>query len=156
VVGLPFHAVALDGKVTALPCWDDLGRPVRTVTAALVTAPGRPCIDAIPVPASTNEMGAFEAGFEHLVATYGELFAVVTYDAGVSSDRNGQVVVDAGKDYLFRLRNGHPQALLRRRATALGVRALDGRRPPALDARRVHLGAHEHLPAGGVGEAPRR
>jgi hypothetical protein len=50
-------------------------------------------------------MGAFEAGFEHLVATYGELFAVVSYDAGVSSDRNGQVVVDAGKDYLFRLRN---------------------------------------------------
>jgi hypothetical protein len=61
VVGLPFHAVALDGKATALPCWDDQyvqrhqpedGLPyglMRTVTAALVTALGLPCIDAIPV-----------------------------------------------------------------------------------------------------------
>jgi len=117
VVGLPFHAAALDGKATALPCWDEQyvqrhqpedGLPyglMRTVTAALVTAPGRPCIDAIPIPAATNEMGAFEAGFGQLVATYGDLFAVVTYDAGVSSEHNGRVVVDAGKDYVFRLRN---------------------------------------------------
>ena len=86
LVGLPFHVAALDGKATALPCWDDRyaqrrqpesGVPyglMRTVTAALVTAPGRPCIDAIPIPASTNEMGAFEAALGQLLATYGNLF----------------------------------------------------------------------------------
>jgi hypothetical protein len=67
-VGLPIGVVALDGKVTALPCIHqrfiqvkrtESGMPyglVRTVTAALVSAPGRPCIDAIPIPAATNEM----------------------------------------------------------------------------------------------------
>jgi predicted transposase YbfD/YdcC len=114
---LPFHAVAMDGKGTSLPCWDDRyaqrhhpeeGLPygiVRTVTAALVTAPGRPCIDANPIPVETNEMGHFQTAFQQLVEVYGDLFRVVTYDAGASSEANGRVVVDAGKDYMFHLRN---------------------------------------------------
>lgn len=115
-VGLPFHAVALDGKSTALPCWDDRfvqrnipekGLPyglARTVTCSLVTAPGRPCIDAIPIPVKTNEMGAFQDCFESICTTYGSLFRVVTYDAGALSEANGRAVVDAGKDYLFTLK----------------------------------------------------
>jgi hypothetical protein len=75
--------VALDGKVTALPTLNhrfvqnqhpEVGLPyglVRTVTCTLVTAPGRPCIDAIPIPASTNEMGHFQHAFGSLVETYG-------------------------------------------------------------------------------------
>jgi hypothetical protein len=114
---MPFHVVALDGKGTALPCWDDrfaqrhnpeYGLPygiVRTVTAALVTASGRPCIDAIPVPAATNEMGHFEVCFAELVAVHGDLFQVVSYDAGAASEANGRIVVEAGKDYVFALKN---------------------------------------------------
>jgi len=114
--GLPFGVVALDGKATSLPCWDDryvqrhvpeVGLPyglARTVTCCLASARGRPCIDAIPLPASTNEMGHFEACFDSLEATYGELFRVVTYDAGALSEANGRHVVGAGKDYVFRLR----------------------------------------------------
>ena len=115
-VGLPVSVAALDGKVTALPCWDDQfvqkqnpeqGLPygiVRTVTCALVSAAGRPCLDAIPIPAVTNEMGHFQTAFASILETYGSLFQVVSYDAGALSEANGRAVVDAGKDYLFRLR----------------------------------------------------
>ena len=46
---------------------------IRTVTCALVSAAGRPCIDAIPIPAATNEMGHFQVAFASLVSTYGQV-----------------------------------------------------------------------------------
>jgi hypothetical protein len=116
---LPISSVALDGKVTALPCLHqpfvqtqhpEVGWPyglVRTITAALVSAPGRPCIDAIPIPASTNEVGHFQAAFASLVETYGSLFDVVSYDAGGFSRANADAVAAAGKDYLFALKDEH-------------------------------------------------
>ncbi len=118
-VGLPIGVVALDGKVTALPTLNhpfvqnqhpEVGLPyglARTVTCALVSAAGRPCIDAIPIPATTNEMGHFQAAFQSLAKTYGALFQMVTYDAGALSEANGAAVVAAGKDYLFTLKNEH-------------------------------------------------
>ncbi|MGC4000566.1 MAG: ISAs1 family transposase [Anaeromyxobacter sp.] len=115
-VGLPFGVVALDGKVTMLPV---LNHPlvqnhiegqavpfglVRTVTCALVSAAGRPCIDAIPIPAASNEVGFFQQAFERLTAAHGGIFRVVTYDAGALSEANASAVVAAGKDYLFTLK----------------------------------------------------
>jgi len=118
-VGLPLSVVALDGKVTALPCINQrfiqvnhteagmLYGLVRTMTAALVSAPGRQCIDAVPIPASTNEVGHFQVAFASLVATYGALFDVVSYDAGGFSRANADAVIAAGKDYLFALKDEH-------------------------------------------------
>jgi hypothetical protein len=118
-VGLPFGVVALDGKVTALPTLnhelvqnrvDDQAMPyglVRTVTCALVSAAGRPCIDAIPIPGETNEVAYFQTAFEQLNAANGGLFRVVTYDAGALSEANASAVVAAGKDYLFTLKGEH-------------------------------------------------
>jgi hypothetical protein len=115
-VGLPVSVVALDGKATALPTLNhplvqnqhpEVGLPyglARTVTCSLVSAAGRPCIDAIPIPAATNEMGHFQTAFASLLETYRGLFDVVTYDAGALSEANASAVVDAGKDYVFRLR----------------------------------------------------
>ena len=115
-VGLPIGVVALDGKVTALPTLnhplvqnriDDQAKPhglVRTVTCALVSAAGRPCIDAIPIPGDTNEMGHFRTAFASLLESYPRLFDVVTYDAGALSQPNASAVVEAGKEYVFRLR----------------------------------------------------
>ena len=115
-VGLPVSVLALDGKVTALPTLNhplvqnrvtDQEVPyglVRTVTCALVSATGRPCVDAIPIPGETNEVGFFQAAFASVLATYPSLFDVVTYDAGALSEANGKAVVDAGKDYLFALK----------------------------------------------------
>jgi hypothetical protein len=79
----------------------------RTVTCALVSAAGRRCIDAIPIPAITNEMGHFQAAFASVVQTYGPLFQMVTYDAGALSEANGAAVVAAGRDYLFTLKDEH-------------------------------------------------
>jgi len=118
-VGLPMSVVALDGKATALPT---LNHPLvqnhvegqvvpfglaRTVTCALVSAAGRPCIDAVPIPAETNEVGHFQAAFKSLVETHGPLFDVVSYDAGGFSRANADAVVAAGKHYLFALKDEH-------------------------------------------------
>ena len=118
-VGLPMSVVALDGKTTALPTLNhplvqnqhpEVGLPyglVRTVTCALVSAAGRPCIDAIPIPGETNEVGHFQTAFRSLVETYGNLFDAVTYDAGGFSRANADAVVAAGKHYLFALKDEH-------------------------------------------------
>jgi hypothetical protein len=120
---LPIGVVALDGKVTALPTLNhplvqdrhpEDGLPyglVRTVTGALVSAEGRPCIDAIPIPGTTNEMGHFQAAFQSLAKTQGALFQMVSYDAGAASESNGATVVAADKDYFFALKNEHQTML---------------------------------------------
>jgi len=117
-IGLPFGVVAMDGKATALPVWDDRYASrtlhektavayglVRTVTCVLVSALGMPCLDAIPLLDGENEVGAFQAYFESMLGHFGHLFRLVTYDAGGTSEENAKAVVEAGKDYLFRLKN---------------------------------------------------
>jgi hypothetical protein len=115
-VGLPFGVVALDGKATTLPTLNhplvqnrvtDQAVPyglVRTVTCSLVSAPGRPCINALPMPGHVNEVSHFQAAFASVLATYGGLFRLVTYDAGALSEANARAVVNAGKHYLFTLK----------------------------------------------------
>src|SRR5688572_24337087 len=59
-LGLPFGQVAIDGRSTKVPVDDDTefaqGRKdsgygvVRTNTCTLTSAPGRPCIAAVPIP----------------------------------------------------------------------------------------------------------
>lgn len=116
--GFPFHFLVLDGKATSVPNWDnhysqrqtyDDGRKahglVRTVTAMLGSTRAKPIVDAIPIPAETNEMGIFPVVFEALCRAYGNLFKLVTYDAGAASLANAKLVASAGKYYLFRLKN---------------------------------------------------
>jgi len=143
-VGLPVSVVALDGKVTALPTLNhplvqnqhpEFGLPyglVRTVTCSLVSAAGRPCIDAIPIPADTNEVGHFQAAFGSVVETYGGLFDVVTYDAGGFSRANADTVVAAGKHYLFALKDEH-RTMCRLAVELLAVETAVARTEDALD-----------------------
>lgn len=81
---------------------------MRTMTSTLVSAAARPCIDAAPIEAHTNEMGQFEASFRSLMATYGtlDLFRLVTYDAGACSLHNASVVREYDMHYLFALKDG--------------------------------------------------
>jgi hypothetical protein len=117
-VGFPFHVAALDGKGSATRVWDhhyaqqktyDDGRKahglVRTVSVALVSTEAKPMLDAVPIPAETNEMGIFPVAFEALERKYGDRIRLVTYDAGATSAESCKVVVDAGKDYLFRIKD---------------------------------------------------
>ena len=119
--GLPFGMVSLDGKATAVPSSDDfyaqrqtsgesptLVGVVRTVTATLTSHPARPCIDVTAIPASTNEMGAFEAALRGLVAAYDgiDLFRLVSYDAGACSLDNANLARQLGLHYLLVHRPG--------------------------------------------------
>jgi hypothetical protein len=143
-VGLPMSVVALDGKSTALPT---LNHPfvqnhidgqvvpfglVRTVTCSLVSAAGRPCIDAIPIPAGTNEVAWFQTAFKSVIETYGSLVDVVTYDAGGFSRANADAVIAAGKDYLFALKDEH-RAMCKLAVELLAVENVIARTEDVLD-----------------------
>jgi len=122
VIGLPFHVVALDGKKTGTRI-EDSGRfaqiisdyegetpkfSVATITACLISSLAKICIDAIPMPAETNEKGFFQAVLQSLTDTYGSLFKMVTYDAGANSKANALFVHLKGLFYLFALKNDQP------------------------------------------------
>jgi len=118
---LPLNVAMLDGKSTALRSCDDYyaqrqtqdGKFVsllRTMTVSLVTTAAQPCIDAIPIPAATNEMGWFTHCVDELWAAYGsiDLFRMVAADAGNCSEQNARHVRDKGLHYLFGLKGNQP------------------------------------------------
>jgi hypothetical protein len=63
------------------------------------------CIDAIPIPAKTNEVGHFAEAFKQLVSTYGksDIFQMVTVDAGFTSAENATLIHESNYGYLMPL-----------------------------------------------------
>lgn len=135
-VGLPFGQVAVDGRTTALPdvaeqdapthsdvAWAEryaqrqsgsAKRLMRTDTCTLVSARAKPCIDAVPIPANTNEIGHFATVVRGLTKTYGrsQMFKLISADAGNCSEANGRLVVEElHLHYLFRLKADQPTLL---------------------------------------------
>lgn len=121
-VGLPFGVVAVDGKSTALACPEGLYAQrqtdgdltvVRTFTCTLVSSAAKPCLDALPIPAATNEMGHFSEVLRHLDQAYGKtnLYRLVSADSGSCSAANAALVVAAKKDYLFAVKDNQPSLL---------------------------------------------
>jgi hypothetical protein len=89
---LPLRVVSADGKSTPSWLFDRPEAPVkygqrqgdrtvvRTVTSCLVSTAARPCLDALPIPPETNEMGVFPAAFRALLDAYGDdFFDVIMY-----------------------------------------------------------------------------
>ena len=123
--GLPFGVVAMDGKSTAVPSCDDdyaqrqsqedgrLIGVVRTTTCTLISSRAKPCIDVLPIPAATNEMGQFETSLRRLVRAYDgiQLFDMISYDAGACSAHNADVVRELGLHYLLGLKSTQPTLL---------------------------------------------
>jgi hypothetical protein len=105
---------------------------VRTVTCSLVSAAGRPCIDAVPMPAHANEASHFKVALHSVVETYGALFDVVTYDAGALSEANASAVVAAGKHYLFTLK-GEQRTMYKLAAELLDPREMAAQTTDVLD-----------------------
>ena len=133
-VGLPFGAVAMDGKVTATTMLDVQGviaqrrsnglALVRTMTSCLISSAARVCLDMHVIEASANESSTFPAAFDRLLREFGGWFKVITYDSGANSRANAQLVRDNDKHYLFRVQSEQPtifeeckRRLGRRRAT---------------------------------------
>ena len=114
---LPWGVLSMDGKATAINAWDNRyvqkqgsRGVIRTITASLVSSPGCPCVDAFPIPAATNEMGAYLTALAALVACYGgiDLFRVVMYDAGACSEANARGTRALGLHYIMQLNDGQP------------------------------------------------
>lgn len=119
---LPIGVVAIDGKSTAIPGCDDhyaqrqtaeggsLVGVVRTMTCCLISSAALPCLDAIPIPAHTNEMATFQLCVSELKRVYGhlDLFQLVAADAGSCSQENAQFACSQGLHYLFGLKSTQP------------------------------------------------
>lgn len=151
-VGLPMHATSMDGKATATSIFDDAyaqaHRPednvpyglVRTITSSLVSSSARVCLDAHPVPAETNEMGAFAGAFLALLGAYGKsLIQLVMYDSGACSEENCRLVREHGVDYLMCIKKDQPTLLAEAR------RQLEGLDGAAALATTDEIGSGKHV-----------
>lgn len=115
--GFRWGVVSMDGKATTIRAWDQRfvqrqgsRGAIRTITATLVSSPGCPCIDAWPIPPSTNEMGSYLDALRALVDNYKgiDLFRVVMYDAGACSEANARGTRALGLHYLMQLNDAQP------------------------------------------------
>lgn len=137
-VGLPFGVAGLDGKNVTLEAWDDVYAQrhtykdksgacgqLRTITCCLISSAAKVCLDAIPLLATTNEVGFFREALRQLVATYGtKLFRMISYDAGGCSEENADFVVSQGLDYLFAIK-GNQGGILKDMQLFLGNKTPD-------------------------------
>ena len=126
-VGLPCGVIAIDGKGlgalehdadgtaqknhhahNGVPYW--LARVLRAV---LTSAEAKPCLDQMPIAARTNEIGCASQFFSGLMAAYGagDLFEVVTLDAGLVSRALADVIHSANKAYVMALKGTQPELL---------------------------------------------
>lgn len=115
---LPCGVVSIDGKTTPTPIAREpyaqrqegktLRGLVRTLTSCLISSSAFPCLDAMPIPASTNETGQFREAFDALLAAYPSLFDVVMGDAAFATVAGASHVAAAGKGYVFQLKENTP------------------------------------------------
>lgn len=141
------RVVVLDGKTTTTFLHDDedakfnygqinsaTGQAsVRTVTACLVSTPARPCLDACPIPAETNECGIYLTALDDLLQAYAHsLFDVVMYDSGAASLANATATKDRGLDYVFILDKFQP-TMYTEAQRLLGGKSLDSAQASTTD-----------------------
>ena len=123
-VGLPVNVLAIDGKTVwtggemvnaycqkshkedGTPYWH-----FRVVRAVLVSAAAPVCVDQVPIPADTNDMGVLPAFLDGLRREYDKsrLLEVLTMDAGFCSEANARLVDEAGLGYVFGLKGNQPE-----------------------------------------------
>ena len=123
---LPIRAIAIDGKNAATtdekvnldcqrnsPTGQDPYSLYRVVNATLISASAAVCIDQMPIPAETNDMGVFADFYIGLKRTYGRagLFELVSTDAGFTSEENARLVDDDGIAYWMALKGNQPDLL---------------------------------------------
>ena len=83
---------------------------LRTITAMLVSSEVPVCVDAIPIPAATNEMGHYLTALAEVTVAYAsiDLFRVVMYDAGACSETNARGTRALGVHYVMVLNEAQP------------------------------------------------
>ena len=131
---LPIRTIAIDGKNVATlaaamnrDCQRQApdGQPpywlFRVVNATLISAAAAVCIDQMPIPAATNDMGVFVAFYTALTHTYGRagLFDLVSTDAGFTSVENATLIDTDGRGYWMALKGNQPELLAEARRVLL-------------------------------------
>jgi Transposase DDE domain len=121
---LPMGVIAIDGKTTATlseavhpDCQKHSPKGQvphylhRVVNATLISSAAAVCIDQMPIPAKTNDMGVFASFYADLARVYGRtsLFELVTTDAGFTSEANARIVDDDGRGYWMALKQNQPE-----------------------------------------------
>ena len=137
-VDLPFGVVSMDGKFTAVPeakgpyaqargPLDKEYGLVGSITATLISAAAKPCLDAEPVIPLWGEETLFPEALLNLKQAYGslDLFQLVVYDAGACSRANARFTREEGLDYLLRVKDGKQPKLHAAATQVLGGRPLD-------------------------------
>jgi predicted transposase YbfD/YdcC len=83
----------------------------RTLRAALVSSPAPTFLHDHPIPAGTNEMGAFAEAYKEVDEEFGRsnLYEIVTIDAGPCSLENATLIHRSGKAYVFGLKGNQPE-----------------------------------------------
>ena len=131
----PLRVASLDGKVTSTWLLDDSKAKVkfaqvqgdravvRTVTSCLLSVPGRPCLDAHPIPPKTSKrarevriravehQSVFVEALDALLLAYPGQLDMVTYDAGACGLDNAGAIVARRLHYLFCLTANQPTLL---------------------------------------------
>ena len=120
---LPIRAIAIDGKTTATLDFEankncqkqspENGAPYwlhRVVNATLISSSAAVCIDQIPIPAKTNDMGIFPKIWKALLSVYtrANLFDLVTTDSGFCSEKNARLIDASHKAYWISLKDNQP------------------------------------------------
>lgn len=114
----PFGVLSIDGKslwaststhvegakTTIDPASGVLTAALMSVRAVLTSSRVRPCLDAEVIGEKAGEAPAFRLMFPRLAKEFGRNFRIVTTDAGLTCRENAALVEDAGKHYLFALR----------------------------------------------------
>jgi hypothetical protein len=115
---LPIRAIAVDGKNVATldhaankdcqrqsPSGQDPYWLYRVVNATLISSTAAVCIDQMPIPAATNDMGVFPAFYAGLKRAYGRarLFELLSTDAGFTCEGNARLLDDDGMGYWMAL-----------------------------------------------------
>lgn len=122
---LPCGVMAIDGKGLGQLTHDAKGSAqkahrahdhspywlARVMRAVLTSAVAKPALDQMSIPGDTNEMGVFQEFFAAQVAAYGDLFELVTVDAGMTSKDNADWVEAHHKGYVMALKDNQPELL---------------------------------------------
>ena len=98
---------------------------MRTLTCTLVSSHAFPCLDAVPIPAKTNETGHFSPAFEDLCRHYGSHFELVMGDAAFATAANAELVHAADKAYAFQLKENAPTLLSEARALLAAMSGIE-------------------------------
>jgi DDE_Tnp_1-associated/Transposase DDE domain len=121
--GLPCGVAAFDGKGMGRLDHDAQGSAQkahrahdqspywlpRVLRAVLISAAAKPALDQMSIPPDTNEMGVFGDFFGAQVGAYGDLFELVTVDAGMTSKDNADLVHAHQKGYVMALKDNQPE-----------------------------------------------